>query len=292
MKVLVLGAGLMGAQMGVEYACGGHEVTFSARDLDAARARVDDALALAARIGLDAGGARDRCAFALAADAGGGYDLVAESVPEDLELKASLLRPLAEASPDATIATNTSSLPITAVGEAAGAPERTVGAHYLNPPLLMPPVEVILGARTEPAVASALVDTLTALGKLPLVVERDVPGFVWNRLQVALVREALWLVENGVATPDVVDTVVREGLARRWRQVGPFPAAALGGAATWRQVGRNLLPELSQAHDLEGLEHWLERDPEVLSEIRERRDAALIDELRHDHDLKGDAAAR
>jgi 3-hydroxybutyryl-CoA dehydrogenase len=291
-KVLVLGAGLMGAQMGVEYACGGHEVTFSARGLDAARARADDALALAGRIGLDAEGARDRCAFALPEEAGGGYSLIAESVPEDLELKASLLQPLAEASPEATIATNTSSLPITALGEAIGAPQRTVGAHYLNPPLLMPTVEVILGERTDRAVASELVATLTALGKMPLVVERDVPGFVWNRLQAALVREALWLVENGVATPDVVDTVVREGLARRWRQVGPFPAAALGGAATWRQVGKNLLPELSQARDLEGIERWLEGDPEVLGEIRKRRDAALIDELRHDHDLKGDAAAR
>lgn len=286
MRVLVLGAGLMGAQMGVEYACGGHEVTFTARDLDAARVRVDDAIALAERIGLDAAGTH--CSFASPAEVGGGYDLVAESLPEDIELKASLLRPVAGNSPEATIATNTSSLPITALGAAIGAPERTLGVHYLNPPLLMPPVEMIPGERTDPGITAKMARLLTALGKLPVLVERDVPGFVWNRLQVALMREALWLVENGVATPGVVDTVVREGLARRWRQVGPFPAAALGGASTWRQVGKNLLPELSQANDLEGIEHWLEYDPAVLSEIRERRDVALIEQLRHE--LKGDAA--
>ena len=292
MRVLVLGAGLMGAQMGVEYLCGGHDVAFSARDTDAARARVEDAFVLAGQIGLDLGSARERCSFARPDDVGGGFELVVESVPEDLELKASLLRPVARASPEATIATNTSSLPITAVGTAIGAPERTIGAHYLNPPLLMPPVEVILGERTAPAVASELVATLAALGKMPMIVERDVPGFVWNRLQLALVREALWLVENGVAAPEVVDTIVREGLARRWRRVGPFAAAALGGAGTWLRVGENLLPELSQARDLAGLEQWLEQDREVLDAVRELRDAALIGELRQDHELKGDAAAR
>ena len=291
MRVLVLGAGLMGAQMGVEYLSGGHDVTFSARDLDGARARVDDALVLAEQIGLDAVGVRERCSFAQPDDVGAGFELVAESVPEDLQLKASLLRPVAQASPEATIATNTSSFPITTVGEAVGAPERTIGAHYLNPPLLMPTVEVILGEKTDPAVASHLVGTLAALGKMPLVVERDVPGFVWNRLQLALVREALWLVEHGVAAPEVVDTIVREGLARRWRQVGPFAAAALGGAGTWLRVGENLLPELSQARDLAGLERWLEQDRDVLDGVRDRRDAALIGELRHDHELKGDAAA-
>ncbi len=81
----------------------------------------------------------------------------------------------------------------------------------------------------------------------PSHVRRDVPGFVWNRLQFALVRECAWLVENGVATPEDVDTVMREGLARRWRRVGPLRAIMLGGIDTWNRSGANIVPELSNA---------------------------------------------
>jgi 3-hydroxyacyl-CoA dehydrogenase len=95
-----------------------------------------------------------------------------------------------------------------------------------------------------------------------------------------VMREALWLAENGVATPETVDVVVREGLARGWRHVGPFAAAALGGAATWRRIGANLLPELSDARDLEGLEQWLTADPDVLDSLRRQRDGALAAEPR------------
>ena len=122
---------------------------------------------------------------------------------------------------DCILASNTSSLPITDIGAAIGAAERTVGTHYLNPPLLMPTVEVIAGEHTSEETLAFARDTVTALGKLPVIVRRDVPGFVWNRLQFALVRELTWLVENDVASAEDLDTVVREGLARRWRRVGP-----------------------------------------------------------------------
>ena len=280
MRVVVLGAGLMGAQIGVEYASGGHEVTFVARDLAALRARVDEALALAERLGRAAG--TSGVALAPAAADVGPADLVVESLPEDLELKAALLRPLVERLPEAIVATNTSSLSITALGEAIGAPTRTVGAHYWNPPLLMPLVEVVPGEGTSPEVAARLTDVLERLGKHPVRVERDVAGFIWNRLQLAVMREALWLADNGVATPETVDTVVREGLARRWSQVGPFAAAALGGAATWLTVGENLLPELSAEPDLATLPRWLEQDPARLQAIRDHRDAGLAEQLRRD----------
>ncbi len=275
MHVLILGAGRMGAQIGCEYLLGGHDVTFVARDRAAAAARVDEALALAAQLGLQGHPGE----FEVSTIPEAAPDVVVESLPEDIELKATLLAPLAGAS---VIATNTSSLSITELGERIGAPERTVGTHYLNPPLLMPPVEVVAGAGTDRAVVERIAGTLTGLGKLPLLVERDVPGFVWNRLQFALVREALWLVENGVASPETVDTVMREGLARRWRHVGPFSAAALGGVATWLQVGENLLPELSRADDLAGLDRWLEADTERLAQARDERDAALVEECQRE----------
>ena len=127
------------------------------------------------------------------------------------------------------IASNTSSLSIGEIGEACGAPERTVGTHYWNPPLLMPLVEVIAGPHSRPEAVELARAAVASCGKRPVLVQRDVPGFIWNRLQHALLREALWIVDNGVATPEAVDEVVRFGNARRWEHVGPFAAAALGG---------------------------------------------------------------
>jgi 3-hydroxybutyryl-CoA dehydrogenase len=276
MKVLVLGAGLMGAQIGVEYLVAGHDVTFSARDTAAVTQRVRDGLALAERLGRDVGATGS---WSVSADPAGDAELIVESLPENLSLKARLLAPLAAAAPDAIVATNTSSLPIAELGAAVGAPERTIGTHYWNPPLLMPLVEVIPGTATYQTVVDRVVGLIESLGKQVVLVERDVPGFIWNRLQLAVMREAVWLAENGVASPATIDTAVREGLARRWRHVGPFAAAALGGVTTWRQVGENLLPELSRAENLAGLERWLETDEAELRRLRDTRDAALADEL-------------
>ena len=280
MRVLVLGAGLMGAQIGCEYALGGHDVTLVARDLGRVEDRVEAALATAEDRGLvaseAAGAARGRIAIAGRFDAAG-WELVVESVPEDLELKAALLRPVADASPAAILASNASSLSITALGLEIGAPERTLGTHYWNPPLLMPLVEVVPGGASRETV-ERVVSMLAALGKRPVRVERDVPGFIWNRLQFALLRECVWLVENGVAAPETVDDVVRDGLARRWRHVGPFQAIALGGVETWNRSGANLVPELSTARLLPDLGSLAPRNGS-LKEVAARRDRALAREL-------------
>jgi 3-hydroxybutyryl-CoA dehydrogenase len=280
MRVLVLGAGLMGAQIGCEYAFGGHGVTLVARDVGRVQARVEAALATAESRGLVApgeiAGARARMTIAGDYDTAG-WELVVESVPEDLELKATVLRPLAEGSPAAILASNASSLSITALGEKIGAPERTLGTHYWNPPLLMPLVEVVPGGASRDTVERVVL-TLTELGKRPVLVERDVPGFIWNRLQFALLRECVWLVENGVAAPETVDDVVRNGLARRWRYVGPFQAIALGGVETWNRSGANLVPELSTASRLPDL-GGLAPGNDSLEEVAARRDRALAREL-------------
>jgi 3-hydroxybutyryl-CoA dehydrogenase len=120
---------------------------------------------------------------------------------------------------------------------------------------------------------------LRTLGKQPVLVERDVPGFVWNRLQLALVREAAWIVQNGVATADVVDAIVRDGLARRWRYTGPFETMALGGAESFKRIGANLFPVLSDARTLEGIEPYVAFDPAELDAIRTWRDDGLRHEL-------------
>jgi 3-hydroxybutyryl-CoA dehydrogenase len=146
----------------------------------------------------------------------------------------------------------------------------------------MPLVEVIRGDATSDDVVRTMVITLEGLQKRPVLVDRDVDGFVWNRLQLALLREAVWVVENGVAQPSVVDRIVREGLARRWRYTGPFQTAALGGAATFERVAANLWPVLSTASSLSDLRQWLDENEETTRPLRERRDAGLAADLHAD----------
>jgi 3-hydroxybutyryl-CoA dehydrogenase len=291
-RVLVLGAGLMGSQIGCEYAVAAHDVTLVSRDTGAVAERLRVALTLLEGQRLASAGTCDvarklmRIAGSLD-EAGGDFDLVVESLPEDLALKIRLLGEASAGSPTAVLASNTSSIPITTLGAEIGEEERVIGTHYLNPPLLMPPVEVIAGEGTEPGVVRRIVELLSGLGKLPVVVRRDVPGFLWNRLQVALVRECAWLVDNGVAGIDEVDLVVREGLARRWRRVGPFAAIGLGGLDTWNRTAANLGPELSTASDLGDLSRFTTAVREELDRLVIARDGALAEELRQSRERLG-----
>jgi 3-hydroxyacyl-CoA dehydrogenase len=286
-RVVVIGPGLIGSQVGAEYLLAGHEVLFVARRKGVSATRVRDALALAEELELAStaaiADAKKRVDIVSSlADADPSSDLVLESIAEDPDAKAEVLRAAAEATPRALLASNTSSLSITALGDAVGCPERTLGMHYLNPALLMRPVEVVVGARTERVYVEQACKILEGLGKMPIVVERDVPGFVWNRLQFALLREALWLVDEGVATPDAVDVAVREGLARRWRFTGPFESVAVGGPSVFATVADNLFPELSTAQSAEDLERVASRNETTIAELQKQRDQGLAEEARRD----------
>jgi 3-hydroxybutyryl-CoA dehydrogenase len=276
----------MGSQIGVEYALSGHAVTFLVRDAGKAQQRIEAAWQTAA--GMDRWPAdaftRGRRAQAIAfdLDAVDGVDLVLESIVEDAPAKGELLRALAERFPEAILASNTSSISIGTLGELSGAPERTIGNHYWNPPLLMPLVEVISGPKSDPAIVQRAVELIASVGKRPVVIEKDVDGFVWNRLQLALLREAVWVVENGIASPGVVDEIVRDGLARRWRYTGPFETAALGGPETFTRIANNLWPVLSTATEVHDLARWLIDDAGILGEIKADRDAGLLRDLDND----------
>ena len=221
MSVLCLGAGRMGSQIGVEYALGGHSVVFVVRRIEQARARVGAALEtvaqhrLATEPAID--GARRRISFRDAVIGEEAVELVVESLPEDRMVKVGPIREAAERWPDATVATNTSSIGISELGRLAGVSERIVATHYWNPPLLMPLVELLGGDRTPAELVEQLAATLSDLGKRPVLLRAEVPGMLWNRLQLAMLRECLWLVQHDVATPEQIDEVVRDGLARRWR---------------------------------------------------------------------------
>lgn len=305
-RVTVIGVGIMGSGIAAEYAAAGRTVTLLARGKESATrgvARVAAALrTLEGGEVLPPGAAEDALARVHAVTETGqavaGADLVVESIPEDLALKRALFSDLDRRCPPATIlATNTSGLPITQIGAELTHPERLIGTHYLNPPHLMPPVEVIPGEATAPEVVETVRAMLAALGKAPVVVRHEVPGFLWNRIQFALAREAFWLVEHGVATMEEIDLVMRQGLGRRWSIAGPFASLDLGGIDTMAKVARYLLPELSRAttppaflDDLiaagrygaktgAGFYEWPE---ERLRQTLARRDAALLAALRED----------
>jgi 3-hydroxybutyryl-CoA dehydrogenase len=292
-KIVLLGPGLMGSQIACEYALGGHEIVVLARRPDVAGERIERGFSTARVHGLanpeDVAAARKRMTIGEDGEVANGAQVIVESVVEDLVEKKEALLPVVARNPDAIVASNTSSIPITAIGAAIGAGERTVGAHYWNPPLLMPMVEIIRGDETAEDVVTEMTATLRALGKRPVLVDRDVQGFAWNRLQLALLREAVWLVENGVASPATIDEIVRDGLARRWRYTGPFQTAALGGAATFERVANLLWPVLSRATSLQDLRQWLDESPETTGPLRERRDRGLAADMRAD--LERDSGA-
>jgi 3-hydroxybutyryl-CoA dehydrogenase len=284
-RVAIVGAGLMGAQIGCEYALAGCPVVWIVRDRAGARQRVEGALALALRHGLAerqaVESARGRMLYGdVGEDPDGALDVIVESLPEDLEVKAAVLGALCARHPGAILASNTSSISITALGEAAGAGERIVGTHYWNPPLLMPLVEVVAGDRTPVALRERVTALLRAIGKRPVILDHEVPGLLWNRLQLAVLRECLWLVEHGVATPQAIDEVMRDGLARRWRLTGPFETVGLGGARTFDAIAENLFPVLADATAGSGFAEHVPTDPQLLVALRERRDDALAAELR------------
>jgi len=282
MSVLCLGAGRMGSQIGVEYALGGHSVVFVVRRIDQARARVGAALETVARHRLATepaiDGARRRISFRDAVIGEEAVELVVESLPEDRMVKVGPIREAAERWPDATVATNTSSIGISELGRLTGVSERIVATHYWNPPLLMPLVELLGGEGTPAKRVEQLAATLSDLGKRPVLLRAEVPGMLWNRLQLAMLRECLWLVQHEVATPEQIDEVVRDGLARRWRLLGPFETVSLGGAAVFDAIAENLFPVLSDATGGR-FGPYLQEDPEVVAELTRRRDLGLVSEF-------------
>lgn len=246
--VAVIGAGLMGHGIAQVFARAGHRVVIT--DPDAAVLGV--ALARVRKNLEDEGVAPDAVLARMSVQpslgaALAGADLVIEAAPEKLELKQRLFVQIAQAAPEhAILASNTSVIPITRIGEALsdGARARLVGTHWWNPPHLIPLVEVVRTAFTRADVFDATFDWLEAVGKRPVKVQRDVTGFIGNRLQHALWREAIGLVEAGVCDAEAIDLVVKHSFGLRMPVLGPMENADLVGLELTRDVHRVLFPEL------------------------------------------------
>ncbi|MFB6304260.1 MAG: 3-hydroxyacyl-CoA dehydrogenase family protein [Haloferacaceae archaeon] len=257
-RVTVVGGGTMGPGLAVQFARHGRDVFLvdhREANLEDARRAVDDALAFLADEGMldaDPDAVRDRISYTLdLAGAAAGSGLVLESVSEDLDVKAEVFETAADAAAERTVlATNTSGIPITDIGDRVpDAADRIVGCHWWNPPYLMPLVEVVRGAATSDAVVERTRAFVESVNRDPITVERDVPGFVWNRIQFAVLRECCHIVEEGVASVADVERAVRDGYALRTAAVGPFETVDLSSVSLFRAIAADLYPHLSDADE-------------------------------------------
>ena len=179
-------------------------------------------------------------------DLADGAQVVIEAVSEKLDLKTAVFREIERhAAADTILCSNTSAISITDIGRGLRRPERFLGTHFWNPPHVLPCVEVIKGEATSEQVFEAVCDVLQSAGKDPVRVLKDVPGFLGNRLQHAMWREAVALVEMGIAHPEDIDKVVKNGFGLRCAFLGPLETADLAGIDLSREVHAYLFPFLS-----------------------------------------------
>jgi 3-hydroxybutyryl-CoA dehydrogenase len=244
--VAIVGAGLMGHGIAYLFAHGGFRVRVqdpSAASLDSLPTRV---VRICELLGTDPETvlSRIQCDSDLAS-AVEGAELVIEAAPEKLALKQALFAELERhAPPTAILASNTSVIPISAISERLQLKHRVVGAHFWNPPHLVPLVEVVMMREENRAAAEALIALLRSMGRHPVLVQRDIPGFIGNRLQHALKREAIALVAANVCDAESIDEVVRFGFGARMAVLGPLEQSDLVGLDLTQQIHDILMPEL------------------------------------------------
>ena len=244
-RIAVIGAGLMGHGIAQVFALAGHAVAITdsfTANLDTVRERVSANLR---DLGDDPAAVGRITPNADLAAAVREADYVVEAVLEDLPLKQKLFAEIEKhVRPDTILASNTSAIPITDIMKGLRHRERAVGTHWWNPPYLVPLVEVIGTEWTSPKTIETTMALHKAIGKTPVHVKKDVAGFVGNRLQHALWREAIALVEQGICDAETVDTVIKAAFGRRLAVLGPLENADLVGTDLTLAIHRTVLPEI------------------------------------------------
>lgn len=294
-RIGVLGGGLMGHGIAYLFAAAGHPVSIfepaaSVRDalptrLEAIRKLLNGDAAILPRIAI-----RDRLADAVT-DA----DVVIEAAPEKLDLKQKIFAEVeALVAPDTILASNSSALRPTDIGRDLVRRDRMIGTHFWNPPHLVPLVEVIETEVTSAATVEATMRLMREAGKKPVHVRRDVPGFIGNRLQHALKREAIALLADGIADAATIDEVVKEGFGARLAVLGPLEQSDLVGLELTLDIHETLLQHLDCTkgpHPLlrqkvaegklgmktgEGFRRWTEEEAEAVRTRLSRFLATLV----------------
>ena len=244
-RIAVIGAGLMGHGIAQVFALAGHDVTIYdsvQATLDSAKARI---LTNLNDLGDDRKAAERITPVAELAASVRDADYVVEAVLENLPLKQTLFAEIEQhVRPDTILSSNTSVIPITKIMEGLKRRERALGTHWWNPPFLVPLVEVIETQWTSPQVVDFTIHLHAAAGKKPAHVRKDVPGFIGNRLQHALWREAISLVENGICDAETVDNVIKSAFGRRLAVLGPLENADMVGTDLTLAIHQTVLPDI------------------------------------------------
>jgi len=253
--VAIIGTGTMGPGMAATLARGGMNVRCFDTS-EAARERIPGDVETAAGVLERIGGSAAATPGSVTvhgnlAEAVADVDLVIEAVPENAELKAQVFADLDRlAPPGAILASNTSGIPISRIQQSVADPSRVVGMHWSNPPHVIPVIEVIAGEKTSPEVVEQLRATIEAMGLVAVRVLRDVPGFVENRVLYAIMRECLSLVDNGVISPEELDTCVKWGIGFKLAVIPPLQLLDVAGLDIYNAVAGYLNEDLDNRADV------------------------------------------
>jgi 3-hydroxybutyryl-CoA dehydrogenase len=253
-RVAVVGGGLMGSGLAQEFATAGYDVNLQDIDdgqLKAAIERIRENLAMLAAHGLveaasiEAIVGRVTCTLALA-DAVSAADLVIEAAVETVEIKQGLFRSLSELCPaHAILASTTSAIHPDILAEATDCPDRVIVAHFGFPNYLLPLVEMARAAKTSDETATTVYALLENMGKRPIIMKKPLQGFIVNRLQMALMREALNIVSQGAARPEDIDIAVQNSFGRRYAVSGPLAVFDMTGLIVLMNVAKQTVPHLA-----------------------------------------------
>jgi 3-hydroxybutyryl-CoA dehydrogenase len=257
-KIAIIGSGVMGSGIGQSFAVSGYHVTINdikEELLNHAQNRISENLSLL----IEEGALTDRekqgalANITYSVDLEGAVrdaDFIIEAIPEVIELKLNLYQQLEEIiKPDAIVASNTSTFPISQLMEKASFAERMVITHFFNPGHLVPLVEIVQHDETKPEIVKITMDLMRKIGKSPILLKKEIAGFIANRLQTALMREAFYLLKEGVADAKDIDTAITAGPGFRWAFTGPIEIADFGGLDTWQRVFDNVSPVLDQSKE-------------------------------------------
>ena len=306
-SVAVIGTGIMGAGIAAGFIAQNIPVVILGRSKDKADACLDKAISLAKKIGMvgdnvtkDDADIKKQQFIGVLEDwqDWNQFSWVIETVAENLELKQKVFQYLDQVVPaDIPIGSNSSGFPISKIAEGLKTANRMMGAHYFMPAEVVPLVEIVMGQKTELKYAEQACELYRAIEKKPVLVKKDIPGFLANRIQHALMREALSLVQEGIATPADIDDAVRYSFGFRYAAVGPMTQKEISGWDGMANAAKEIYPSLSNITALppkvvqlmadgktgmkagEGFRKWTPEEIKTVSDSYSRRLKAAFDVL-------------
>ena len=303
MRIAVVGSGMMGRGIAACCASGGSDVVM----FDTNEKQVSEGVAVSgglvkflndAGMGVTTGTIRGSNNLA---DAVSGVDIVFEAIIEDVAIKNKVFREIEQYAPaHAVLCTNTSSLSVTAIATGLKTAHRFIAAHFIGPAHLVPLVELCPAEQSNTTSVPTVYKYLKSIGKKPVILKKEIQGFLAARLQAALYRESMHLVREGIADPEAIDGAVTDGFGRRLNQIGPFTVGDFAGVDLIQKTHATFFPQLGDyKRDLrsdelvsagrrgvkngKGNYDWT---PEKAKEVAARRDAELLRRLKEDQKSK------